>query len=153
MSTGLNMQSVIQHLYSDNKGRAVAVMVLDCTVAEMSSKIAESPVAIDAYTLEQLKQSKAPPPPPEPPSVRYVNDDKPPGGKLTKWLAARERDKPFQNFLQKRYGRNATDPKTAELAVKDIVGFGSRTQLDNDLDLAMKFKKMIMLEFNAWLNK
>jgi hypothetical protein len=51
--------------------------------------------------------------------------------------------------LQKKYGRNATDPKTAEIAVKDIVGFGSRTQLDNDLELGMKFKNMIMLEFNA----
>jgi len=136
------MQSVIQNLYSDSKGRAVAVMVLDCTVAELNSRIAESPIAIDAYTLEQLRQ------------VNAVTQpiDKAPGGALTKWLAARERDKPFQQFLQKKYGRNATDPKTAEIAVKDIVGFASRTQLDNDVELGMKFKKMIMMEFNAWLN-
>ena len=127
-------------------------MVLDCTVPELNARIAESPIAIDAYTIEQLKSRKAPPSPPEPPPVRYVNDDKPPGGKLTKWLAARERDKPFRKFLQEKYGRNATDAKTAELAVKDLVGFGSRTQLDNDIELGMKFKKMIMLEFNAWLN-
>lgn len=146
------MRSVIQNLYQDSKGRAVAVMVLDCTVTELNAQVAESPIAIDAYTIEQLKSRKASPSPPSPPSVRYVNDDKPPGGKLTKWLAAREREKPFQNFLQKRYGRNAPDAKTAELAVKDIVGFGSRTQLDNDAELAMKFKKLIMLEFNAWLN-
>jgi hypothetical protein len=137
------MQSVIQNLYSDSKGRAVAVMVLDCTVAELNSRIAESPIAIDAYTLEQLKQAKA--------VAQPVN--KAPGGPLTKWLAARERDKPFQQFLQKKYGRNATDPKTAEIAVKDIVGFASRTQLDNDVELGMKFRKIIMLEFNAWLNK
>lgn len=137
------MQSVIQHIYSDNKGRAVAVMVLDCTVAALNARIAESPVAIDAYTLEQLKKSKTISQP----------EEKSPGGPLTKWLAARERDLPFRKFLQAKYGRNATDAKTAELAVKDIVGFGSRTQLDNDHQLAMKFKNMIMLEFNAWLNK
>ena len=45
------MQSVIQHLYSDSKGRAIAVLVLDCTVAELNTRIAESPIAIDAYTL------------------------------------------------------------------------------------------------------
>jgi hypothetical protein len=136
------MQSVIQNLYQDSKGRAVAVMVLDCTVTELSARIALSPISIDAYTLEQLKQAKA--------VAHPVN--KAPGGPLTKWLAARERDKPFQQFLQKKYGRNATDPKTAEVAVKDIVGFASRTQLDNDVELGMKFKKMIMMEFNAWLN-
>jgi hypothetical protein len=136
------MQSVIQNLYSDSKGRAVAVMVLDCTVAELNGRIAESPITINAYTLEQLKQTKA--------VTQPVN--KAPGGPLTKWLAARERDKPFQQFLQKKYGRNASDPKTAEAAVKDIVGFASRTQLDNDVELGMKFKKMIMMEFNAWLN-
>jgi hypothetical protein len=137
------MQSVIQNLYSDSKGRAVAVMVLDCTVAELNARIAESPIAIDAYTLEQLKQAKA--------IAQPVN--KAPGGTLTKWLAAREREKSFQQFLQKKYGRNATDQKTAESAVKDLVGFGSRTQLDNDSELGMKFKNMIMLEFNSWLNR
>ncbi len=137
------MQSVIQHLYSDSKGRAIAVLVLDCTVAELNTRIAESPIAIDAYTLEQLKQSKIPSQP----------SKKLPGGNLTKWLAAREREKPFQNFLQKHYGRSATTPETAERAVKDLVGFASRTQLDNDAELGMKFKSMIMLEFNAWLNR
>lgn len=137
------MQSVIQNLYQDSKGRAVVVMVLDCTVAELNTRIAESPIAIDAYTLEQLKQSK----------VINQPEEKQPGGTLTKWLAAREREKPFRKFLQEKYGRNAPDAKTAEMAVKDIVGFGSRTQLDNDAELAMKFKKMIMLEFNTWLNK
>ncbi len=137
------MQSVIQHVYSDAKGRAVAVIVLDSTVADFNARLAESPVAIDAYTLSQLQHSKA----------VEVPTDKSPGGALTKWLAARERDMPFRKFLQEKYGRNAPDAKTAELAVKDIVGFGSRTQLDNDHQLAMKFKKMIMLEFNAWLNK
>jgi hypothetical protein len=136
------VRSVVQSIYQDNKGRAVAVMVLDCTVTELSARIAESPIAIDAYTLEQLKQAKAL----EQPKQKAV------GGKLSKWLGQRERDKPFQQFLQKKYGRNATDPKTAEIAVKDIVGFASRTQLDNDVELGMRFKKMIMMEFNAWLN-
>jgi hypothetical protein len=137
------MQSVIQNLYSDSKGRAVAVMVLDCTVAELNDRIAESPITINAYTLEQLRQAKAL----EQPKQKGV------GGKLSKWLGQRERDKPFQQFLQKKYGRNVTDPKTAEIAVKDIVGFASRIQLDNDVELGMKFKKMIMLEFNSWLNR
>lgn len=118
-------------------------MVLDCTIAELNARIALSPISIDAYTLEQLKQAKAISQPVE----------NAPGGALTKWLAARERDKPFQQFLQSKYGRNANDPKAAEMAVKDIVGFGSRTQLDNDLELGMKFKNMIMLEFNSWLNR
>ena len=117
-------------------------MVLDCTVAELNARIAESPVAIDAYTLEQLKQAKAIAQPKK----------KLPGGTLTKWLATRESEKPFQQFLQKKYGRNAPNPKTAEAAVKDIVGFASRTQLDNYVELGMKFKRMIMMEFNAWLN-
>lgn len=149
------MQSVIQHVYSDSKGRAVAVMVLDCTVAALNARIAESPVAIDAYTLEQLRAVKQPAPVPPAGPVAQIpeGESKPQGGPLTKWLAARERDLPFRKFLQAKYGRNATDAKTAELAVKDIVGFGSRTQLDNDHQLAMKFKNMIMLEFNAWLNK
>lgn len=127
-------------------------MVLDCPPPELNAQIAELPIAIDAYMIEQLKSRKPTPSPPEPPSIRYVNDDKPPDGELTKWLATREREKRFQHFLQKRYGRNATDAKTAELAVKDLVGFGSRTQLDNDAELGMKFKEVIMLEFNAWLN-
>jgi hypothetical protein len=137
------MQSVIQQVYSDSKGRAVAVMVLDCTVAELNGRIAESPITINAYKLEQLRQAKAS----EQPKQKAL------GGKLSKWLGQRERDKPFQQFLQKKYGRNATDPKTAEIAVKDIVGFASRIQLDNDVELGMKFKKMIMLEFNSWLNR
>lgn len=117
-------------------------MVLDCTPAELNTHIAEAPVPIDAHTLDQLKQAKAMTQPKK----------KLPSGELTKWLATREHEKPFQNFLQKRYGRNATTAETTELAVKDLVGFGSRTQLDNDAELGMKFKKMIMLEFNAWLN-
>lgn len=151
------MQSVIQQIYSDSKGRAVAVMVLDCTVADLNARIAESPVAIDAYTLEQLKSRiKIHPYPVSasgPKGKSSEGEVKQQGGPLTKWLAARERDLPFRKFLQERYGRNAPDAKTAELAVKDIVGFGSRTQLDNDHQLAMKFKNVIMLEFNAWLNK
>lgn len=148
------MRSVVQHIYSDSKGRAVAVMVLDCTVTDLNALLDVSPVAINAHTLKQLKKRNETSLPPEPPPSRYINEDvKPAGGPLTKWLAARERDKPFHKFLQEKYGRNAPDAKTAELAVKDIVGFGSRTQLDNDHQLAMKFKKMIMLEFNAWLNK
>jgi hypothetical protein len=118
-------------------------MVLDCTVAELNGRIAESPITINAYTLEQLRQAKAL----DQPKQKDV------GGKLSKWLGQRERDKPFQQFLQKKYGRNATDPKTAEIAVKDIVGFASLIQLDNDVELGMKFKKMIMLEFNSWLNR
>lgn len=137
------MQSVIQHVYSDNKGRAVAVMVLDCTVAALNARIAESPVAIDAYTLEQLKKSKAIEQP----------EEKAPGGPLSRWLGTQEKKDSFQAFLQKKYKRDVSNAKSAEITVKSVIGFNSRTQLDNDHQLSMKFKTEIMQEYGKWLSR
>ena len=134
------MQSVIQHVYSDSKGRAVAVMVLDCTVAALNARIAESPVAIDAYTLEQLKS-------------RQNDNEKPKGGPLSRWLGAQEKKDSFQAFLQKKYNRDVSNAKSAEITVKSVIGFNSRTQLDNDHQLSIKFKTEIMQEYGKWLNK
>ena len=134
------MQSVIQHVYSDSRGRAVAVMVLDCTVATLNARIAESPVAIDAYTLDQLK-------------TRQNDKEKPKGGPLSRWLGAQEKKESFQAFLQKKYKRDVSNAKSAEITVKSVIGFESRTQLDNDHQLSMKFKTDIMQEYGKWLSR
>lgn len=149
------MQSVIQHVYSDSKGRAVAVMVLDCTVAALNARIAESPVAIDAYTLEQLRAVKQPAPVPPAGPVAQIpeSESKPQGGPLSRWLGAQEKKDSFQAFLQKKYNRDVSNAKSAEITVKSVIGFNSRTQLDNDHQLSIKFKTEIMQEYGKWLNK
>lgn len=137
------MRALIRNIDQDRHGRAVVMLVLDDTPDAVRRQLSTSPLNIDAMTRAQLIDQKAPSAP----------ANKPKGGQLCKWLAAREREKPFQQFLQQRYGRNATTPELAEQAVKDLLQFGSRTQLDNDPALNQRFRNEIMLEYNKWLNR
>ncbi len=137
------MRALVRNIDQDRHGRAVVMLVLDDSPEAVRHQLAQQPLNIDAMTRAQLIEQKGPPVP--------VN--KPKGGQLCKWLAAREREQKFQKFLQQRYGRNATTPELAEKAVKDLLLFGSRTQLDNDPALNKRFRNEIMLEYNKWLNK
>lgn len=136
------MRALVRNIDQDRHGRAVVMLVLDDSPEAVRHQLSRQPLSIDAMTRSQLIEQKAPAAP-----------TKPKGGQLCKWLAARERESKFQKFLQQHYGRNATTPELAEKAVKDLLHFASRTQLDNDPELNQRFRNEIMLEYNKWLNK
>jgi len=130
------MQAVLTSLTTDNKGRAVAMVVINGTADQVSQQIAGGPVQLDVQTIAQAKAAALP--------------QKQKGGPLTKWLAAREGEAKFQQFLKKVYGRNVTNQVTAEAAVKDLMQIASRTELDHNPDKGMKFRRDIMLKFGEF---
>lgn len=159
------MQALIKDLHADNKGRAVMLVVVDCSAEEMRRRLASSPTCVDLVTrthLADMRQQRAkaqPQQPPEPvpamlqPQSGTVTEaEQQKGGALCKWLAAREREVPFRQFLSVKKGGNITTPELAEQCVKDLLRFTSRIQLDNNPELGMRFRNEIMLEYAAWLN-
>lgn len=150
------MRALVKDLHADDKGRAVVLLVADCSADELRRRLASNPTSIDLMTRTQIadtvRQS-------EPPALvanqagTLPDTGQHKGGKLCQWLAAREREPKFHEFLRRRYGRNVSTPVQAEAAVKDLLQFTSRTQLDNDAELGARFKKEIMLELQGFLSR
>lgn len=134
-------RAIIRDIHSDEKGRAVVMMVVDATPEKLKAQLNDCPASIQLMTMQQLKAQLKPP----------ALSEK--GGKLCQWLHARCREKSFQNFLKARYGRCPSSPEVALEAVKSVVGFASSRHLDNNDDLNMKFRKVIMQEYSLWLTK
>jgi hypothetical protein len=134
-------RAIIRDIHSDDKGRAVVMMVVDASPDKLKAQLNDCPASIQLMTMQQLKAQLKPPAPAEK------------GGQLCRWLHARCREKSFQNFLKARYGRSPSNPEVALEAVKSIIGFGSSRHLDNNDDLNMRFRKEIMQEYSLWLTK
>ena len=141
------MRALIKDLHADDKGRAVALVVIDCPADELRRRLASNPTSVELMTRTQIADRSAAVNEPPAASAEPIK-----GGQLSIWLAQREKEKPFQAFLV-TLGCNASTPELAEQAVKSLLRFTSRTQLDNDPDLGVRFRNEIMLEYSAWLNK
>ena len=136
-------RAVIRNISTDSKGRAVVLMVLDTTPQALTEAISVSNVTIDILGRKPASVGAIAPRPPI--------EGK--GGQLCTWLSARCKEQHFWRFLNSRYGRNVTSADTALMAVKNIVQFASRRSLDNDPDINVRFRNMIMLELSRWTNK
>lgn len=145
------MRALIKDFHADDKGRAVLLVVADCSAAELRQRLSAGPANVELITRSQLQAQPPATAATTVPGPIPAEDEK--GGKLSQWLAARERDQSFQRFLTMAKGCNATTPALAESAVKELLRFTSRKQLDNDPDLGVRFRNEIMLEYAAWLNK
>lgn len=148
------MRALIKDLHADEKGRAVLLVVADCSAAELRQRLQASPTSVELITRAQLDAANAQPPASAEtpaPSPAPAEDEK--GTRYAQWLAIHEGKPGFQEFLTKVKGCNASTPALAESAVKELLRFTSRKQLDNDPDLGMRFRNEIMLEYAAWLNK
>ena len=139
------MRALIKDFHADEKGRAVLLVVADCSAADLRQRLSAGPANVELITRSHLQA--------QPPAPSQVPAEEEKGGKLAQWLAAREREPSFQRFLTMAKGCNATTPALAESAVKELLRFTSRKQLDNDPDLGVRFRNEIMLEYAAWLNK
>ena len=131
-------RAIIRNIHTDDKGRAVVLMVVDSSPVELCTQLGNGPAPIElmtkAHLVKPAKQSEK-------------------GGALCKWLHARCREQMFQKFLSAKYGRNANTPETALEAVKSLLQFGSSVRLDNDDALAARFKTEIMQEYARWQSK
>lgn len=131
-------RAIIRNIHTDDKGRAVVLMVVDSTPGDLRAALGNGPAAIELMTKAHIAQPTA------------AQSEK--GGQLCKWLHARCREQMFQRFLGVRYGRNATTPEIALDAVKDLLQFASSARLDNDPDLSMRFRAEIIQEYSKWQN-
>lgn len=148
------MRALIKDLHADEKGRAVLLVVADCSAAELRQRLQASPTSVELITRAQLDAANAQPPAPAAtpaPSPAPAADEK--GGKLAQWMATMEREQSFRQFLTATKGCNVTTPALAECVVKELLRFTSRRQLDNDPALGVRFRKEIMLEYAVWMNK
>lgn len=148
------MRALIKDLHADEKGRAVLLVVADCSAADLRQRLSAGPSNVELITRSHLQAQPQQPPATAAttmPATNPAEEEK--GGKLAQWLAAHEREQSFRQFLTATKGCNATTPALAECAVKELLRFTSRKQLDNDPALGVRFRKEIMLEYAAWLNK
>lgn len=131
-------RAIVRNIHTDDKGRAVVLMVVDSTPVELCTQLSNGPASIElmtkAHLVKPAKQSEK-------------------GGALCKWLHARCREQMFQKFLSVKYGRNANTPETAIEAVKSLLQFGSSIRFDNDATLGTRFKTEIMQEYARWQSK
>lgn len=140
-------RAIIRNIHTDDKGRAVVLMVVDSSPVELCSQLGNGPAAIELMTKAHLvKPSQGKAPQHQPAQAQK-------GGQLCKWLHARCREQMFQKFLGAKYGRNANTPETALEAVKSLLQFGSSVRLDNDDTLGARFKTEIMQEYAQWQSK
>ena len=130
-------RAIIRNIHTDDKGRAVVLMVVDSSPVELCTQLGNGPAAIELMTKAHL--------------VKPAQPEK--GGQLCQWLHARCREQMFQKFLSAKYGRNANTPETALEAVKSLLQFGSSVRLDNDATLGTRFKTEIMQEYAQWQSK
>lgn len=132
-------RAIVRNIHTDDKGRAVVLMVVDSTPVELCTQLGNGPAPIELMTKAHL--------------VKPVAKQPEKGGQLCKWLHARCREQMFQKFLSAKYGRNANTPETALEAVKSLLQFGSSVRLDNDDTLGARFKTEIMQEYAQWQSK
>ena len=130
-------RAIIRNIHTDDKGRAVVLMVVDSSPVELCTQLGNGPAAIELMTKAHL--------------VKPAQPEK--GWQLCQWLHARCREQMFQKFLSAKYGRNANTPETALEAVKSLLQFGSSVRLDNDATLGTRFKTEIMQEYAQWQSK
>src|SRR5690606_25692222 len=104
--------------HADEKGRAVLLVVADCSAAELRQRLQASPTSVELITRSQLQAQHQHQPPAMAattmPAINPAEEEK--GGKLAQWLAAREREQSFRQFLTATKGCNATTPALAECA-------------------------------------
>jgi hypothetical protein len=137
------MKALVREIIADSKGRALLLVVADCMATDLRQQLQAGPVELALMTHEQLAAQRSA-------AAQAASGDGMTGGALAKWLAQSERDQAFWRFMREVHGRNVSSPETAEAAVKALVQFGSRKQLDNDPEVCKRFKHEILYKYQGW---